>query len=129
MKPTIKTLGVLIVLGAYIGIISCKKTNPDLQEGEVNIKLTINPENPWVPITVYEGNFEKNNIVAEDTVYEKEYSVTLPLGHYSVTAVYKVGDKTIIAVDGDEISLEEDSDDEDGTSEEYVSDANVDVRL
>ncbi len=82
----------------------CYQNRPDW--GQLNVKLTINDENPMVPIVVYIGNIEDNNIEWIDTSYSDDYWVEVPVNkYYSITAEYKSGDKTILAVDGDEFKI------------------------
>ncbi len=72
----------------------------------LTIRLTINKENPEVPITIYLGEFEKDQVRIQDTARYSTVSVDLiPSRYYSVRAEYRVGDKTIYAIDGDEIEL------------------------
>lgn len=72
----------------------------------MTIKLTINEENPEVPVTIYLGEYEKNLVRVVDTAYYSVMSVdVMPGRFYSVRAEYHVGEKTIYAIDGDEIDL------------------------
>ena len=88
----------------------CYQIKPD--SGQIGIKVTINDENPYVPITIYIGNIEDNNIEYSDTSYSSEYWVDVPVDkYYSVTAEYKSGDNTIIAVDGDKFKLKKNTKD------------------
>ncbi len=90
---------------------NCKTDQPD--SALVNIKVTINNENPKVPVTIYRGRFNpadssnklKNIIInANDSIY-------LPVGeYYSVKAKYKSGQKIIYAVDGGNFETQEETD-------------------
>ena len=72
--------------------------------GELDISLTINEENPEVPITIYRGKLEDEDIVKQCTIRTPTLYYEVPLDiYYTVKAEYKSGDKTIYAVDGDEI--------------------------
>ena len=72
----------------------------------LTIKLTLNEENPVVPFTIYLGEYEKGQIRLEDTARYSSISVDLiPSRYYSVLAEYRVGDKTVYALDGNEIKL------------------------
>lgn len=72
----------------------------------LTIEFTINGENPEVPYTIYLGEYEKNQVRLEDTARYSVISVDLfPNRYYSVRAKYRVGDKTVYALDGDEIEL------------------------
>jgi hypothetical protein len=74
-------------------------------EGNMHVKLTINSENPAVPLTIYQGKLEDGVVVLRDTVSGSTYDTLLPIDNfYTVTARYVKGSSTIIAVDGDKIS-------------------------
>ena len=111
---------VLFILGSVL--ISCKDTTTNntvdcstydysdcnsIQpfEGNMHVKLSINSENPAVPLTIYRGKLEDNVVFLRDTVSESIYDTMLPVDNfYTVTAKYSKGSSTIIAVDGDKIS-------------------------
>lgn len=76
------------------------------QTGILSIRLTINEENPAVPISLYEGNFENGRLIRQDTVRVGRYNYSLlPDKNYSVTATYREAGKTIVAVSGGRINL------------------------
>lgn len=80
----------------------CYRIKPD--SSELIIQLTINNENPEVPITIYRDRIEAGRIRIRDTVSEKTVYIEVPLNHYySVKAEYKVGNDSVFAVDGDRI--------------------------
>lgn len=83
----------------------CDYSDCDTEEpltAPLQIKLTINSENTDVEIIVYKGNIEDKDTVIVDTVNETSFETELRLDeYYSATAKYSVGDKTVIAVDGD----------------------------
>jgi len=82
----------------------CHQARPD--SGKLIVTLTINNENPFVPLVIYIGNIEDNNIEWIDTSFSTDYWVRVPVNnYYSITAEYKSGDKTIFAVDGDDFKL------------------------
>lgn len=82
----------------------CYQPKPDW--GRLNATLTINAENSFVPLVVYIGNIEDNNIEWIDTSYSTNYWVEVPVDkYYSISAEYKSGDKTIFAVDGDDFKV------------------------
>ena len=83
---------------------SCNTEIP--QTGTLSIRLTINEENPAVPISLYEGNFENGQLIRQDTVRQSRYNYSLsPEKDYSVTATYREAGKTIVAVSGGRINL------------------------
>lgn len=104
----------------------CNTSEPNLVA--LNIKLTINSENPKVPITIYQGKFDDNNIVLIDTATTSTYSALLdPGNYYTVSARYISGNKIINSIGGDNVKK----------IQNYVCDSicwtvqegNVDVRL
>jgi hypothetical protein len=81
----------------------CETTEP--YDGNFHVKLTINSENPAIPIIIYKGKLEENIIYMQDTITESTYDTLLPIDNfYTVAAKYKVGSTTVTAVDGDKIS-------------------------
>lgn len=82
----------------------CFQVRPD--SGKLIVTVTINDENPYVPLVIYQGNIEDNNIEFVDTSYTDEYWVRVPVNkYYSIAAKYKSGDKTIFAADGDDFKI------------------------
>ncbi len=82
----------------------CYQVKP--QWGPINMKLTINDENPAVHITIYFGDIEDNDIDTSFMAEAEEYWIDVrPDNYYSLVAEYKVGDKTVFAVDGDKLKL------------------------
>ena len=81
----------------------CEHQRPT--HGMLNILVTINSENPSVPINIYRGDFELGILILSDTLTMNEFEYTLPINKYSATAKYISGQDTIIAVDGGEISV------------------------
>jgi hypothetical protein len=77
----------------------CNTTEPFLVG--LNIKLTINDENPRVPITIYEGDAEEQLIVRIDTITTTDFNVLLPVNkYYSVKVRYRKNGQTIYAFGG-----------------------------
>lgn len=106
--------------------LNCETSKPT--DGNLFVKLSINSQNQKVPITVFRGNFEENNIVFYDTLSSTTVSYTLPVDeYYSVTARYLRGQDTILVIDADRITT--DQTDYKDKSCWSVSDADVDVRL
>ena len=83
--------------------IECEHQRPT--NGIINISVTINSENPSVPINVYRGDFELGILILSDTLNIDKVEYVLPINKYSATAKYISGQDTIIAVDGGEISV------------------------
>jgi len=80
----------------------CYRTRPE--NGELIINVTINDENPEVPIAIYRDRIESGRIKIKDTILEKTVYIEVPLNHYySVKAEYKVGNDSVFAIDGERI--------------------------
>lgn len=102
----------LFLLLTLVALYSCRDNATDCEnfdcmtqepyEHEMKIKVTINSENPQVPIWVYEGKFnDTSHLVYLDTLKESTTTVFFPLNKYYYTkALYKKGGKTIYAIDG-----------------------------
>ena len=71
-------------------------------ESTVTIKVTINEENPKVPIFIYKGRYNQTDeLIYSDTAKEEYYKIILPLNHYYyVKAKYQKNSDTIYAIDG-----------------------------
>jgi len=112
------------------GIVQCSECyqeNP--ATGPFNAVVTINSENPYVPLVIYRGNVEDNNVEYVDTTWESNYWVEVPVGaYYSIAAEYKVGDKIIFAIDNDKLETKLSEKDCDEPCY-YFKGGYVDVRL
>ena len=81
---------------------NCITHEPD--SGKLKIKVTINEENSFLPITLYYSKSENNVICKVDTLYTSEKEYKLPAKtYYSVKAKYKSNNKIVYAVDGGNI--------------------------
>jgi hypothetical protein len=104
----------------------CVETKP--KTGFLRIELTIDAQNPSVPLCVFRGDMERNDIVCQEAVTATRASYELDVDqYYAVSAQYVCGMDTILVVRGDRISAK---------TEEYrdatcwtVEDAKVDARL
>jgi len=107
--------------------INCYQTRPEWVQ--LKVSVTINTENPNVPLTIYNGNIEDGNIDWIDTSYSADYWVDVrPDKYYTVKAEYKDGSITVYAIDGDKIKLRHNSSDCDVPCY-YQSGGYIDVRL
>ena len=80
----------------------CYSNSPE--NGELIINVTINNENPEVPIAIYRDRIESGRIRINDTITQKTVCIEVPLNHYySVTAKYMVGNDSVLAIDGERI--------------------------
>lgn len=74
-------------------------------DATLSVSVTIDDENFSVPIAIYLGQFEDGNLVFLDTLESSSQDYIVPIEeYYSVTARYKDGSNTIMAVDGDRVS-------------------------
>lgn len=70
------------------------------------IHLTINQENPEVPVTVYRGSLEEGIVDWRDTTDQAEYYLYSAMNaDYTVEATYRSGDRTILTYDADRMSI------------------------
>ncbi len=82
------------------------------EEGLLTIKLTVNGENPFIPIIIYQDELDYQETVWVDTTNEESYEILVPIdNNYTVTAEYKSGDKIITAVDATKIHMKENTSD------------------
>ncbi|MCB2220338.1 MAG: hypothetical protein KQI35_08090 [Bacteroidetes bacterium] len=89
---------------AGVDCLECYQQKPEWVQ--LNAKVTINSENPFVPLTIYKGDFENGVVDWIDTTWKEDYWVDVkPDEYYSVKAKYKDGTKTIYAIDGDNVKL------------------------
>jgi hypothetical protein len=109
-------IGVVAIL---ISIASCKDkiencTDYDYERcnsirptnSNIRVNLSINSENPTIVVRLYEGYWEDNKLISEKTVNFNSTWYTLDVEkYYSVTATYKKGNKTIVAIDGGEVKV------------------------
>lgn len=81
---------------------NCYYNKPD--SADLVVSLTINAENPYVPLVFYKGRVEDNVIEWVDTAYEQTLYLYSPVGEfYSIEATYKKDGKKIVAIDGDKL--------------------------
>lgn len=98
-------------------------------EGVLTIQLSPNDENAKIPIVIYINEIDNNEIEYIDTTSETNYEIWVPIdNYYSVTAEYKVGSKTITAVDKTRVYMRKNTSDCDEDCW-IVFDGTVDVRL
>ncbi|MBW6478578.1 MAG: hypothetical protein K0B37_04050 [Bacteroidales bacterium] len=112
-----KTIAILII--TLVILSSCKSKYEDCtdqdyancetekpQTGRITILLSINQENPYVPVRLYEGNFENGRLVREDTIRMRTFNYFLtPEKDYSFKATYKDGTSTVLAINGGRIKV------------------------
>lgn len=70
------------------------------------VTVTINDENPFVPLEFFKGDFEDGVEDWIDTAYSEKFWLVSEVGvEYSVKAKYKHNGNFIYAIDGDEIRV------------------------
>jgi hypothetical protein len=83
---------------------SCITVEPTT--ADLNLRLTINTENPVVPIAIYLGDASDSVLYFRDTINTESISYAVALDQrYSGVAKYRQGQFTILAVDGDRTKL------------------------
>ena len=106
--------------------LECYSVRPD--SGYVNLTITINNENQWVPIAIYEGQIDDSVLLLRDTVTDNILFYYLAADtRYSATAEYKEAQLTILAVDGDRIRTRRETNCDDLCF--TVNDANINLSL
>ncbi len=114
---TFKTFIFYICIASIVLFSNCecfRSCDPGPFFGDLELKLTVNSENTEVPIEIYEGEYDKGILIIQDTVASNElengkFVYNLEAGfYYAAAAIYKDGAKTLIAIDGDELSIETD---------------------
>jgi hypothetical protein len=105
---------------------NCTRVPPET--GHLIAKVTINPQNTAVKVTVFVGDWENNAVAAEDSARADRVAFELSAdAYYSVLARYVVGPDTVLVLDGAKLEVKR---------EEFrdatcfsVPDTEVDVRL
>ena len=112
----------------YALCLDCHEYEPDY--GILSIRLTINAQNPEVPIVLYQGDVERYNVLGVDTVSVERISYELEVDNiYTVTALYSRDQDTVLVIDSDWVSTYEVEDEDENEKCWKVEDGNVDVRL
>ena len=79
--------------------ITCDTVRPD--SSWLDLELTINSDNPWVAVQIFDGKVDEGTLVVTDTTSDATSSYFLPTStRYSVRATYKEGLLTTHVVDG-----------------------------
>lgn len=88
-------------------IVDCDKCYEALSlDINLELKITIDASNQYVPITLYRGKVENGEIILEDTTSLTSYYKSLEAGHYySAVARYTHNGRVIYAVDGRELKI------------------------
>jgi hypothetical protein len=106
-------LSILLIIGLgitctrdnrmFIDCDECYYIRPD--SADLMVKITINEENPFVPLVFYKGKIEDGIVEWIDTATTSELYLYSPVeSYYSIKAIYKNEGRTVIAVDGDRLN-------------------------
>lgn len=91
-------------LDFYINCYDCLSEIPD--SADLIIYLTINEENPFVPLVFYEGNYEDNIVDWIDTTWSDTLYLYAEVGiTYAVKATYQQDGEIVVAIDGDKMKV------------------------
>jgi len=78
---------------------NCNTTPPETTF--VTADLTINSEHSYVIVKLFQGYWDQNVLLREDTVFSNAITYEIQVGQkYSMSATYRKGDMTIVAIDG-----------------------------
>lgn len=109
-----QVLKILILVGVALPLTNCLEDiqcDPGPYYGELRVKVTINDENPEVPLVVYRGRFEKKDTLISEWISESAVYYELEADkYYTATVLYTSGPRQILAIDGKEMSTSEDDD-------------------
>jgi hypothetical protein len=86
-------------------------TDPKPDYADVAVKVTIDDENPTVPIVVYYGYVEEGDVFFTDTLSETKTIYEFDTEErYAIKASYVKGDQTIFAIDGGLLTVRRNND-------------------
>lgn len=130
---------ILSILITSVGIFGCTKYSSDdcipsddcypyeIDSGYVTINVSYAQGGVGIPVALYEGYVEDNNVVWYDTVYQESVSFWLPTKkRYAAEAYYTVGGPITVALDGKK--LKEDSYDDCGQTCYEVNEIFLDLK-
>lgn len=92
----------------FINCDECYTEEPT--DAELQVKVTINSENPVVPLTIYEGTFDTGEEIARDTATTESFYIFVKTKKlYTAVAEYRKNGKIIKVVNGHKIKTYLDS--------------------
>ena len=110
---------VMLCVVATISFFSCNKYASEdcipsddcypyeIDSGYVTLNVTYKEGGAGVPVTLYNGYVEDNDIVWHDTIHQESVSFWLPTKkRYAAEAYYVVGGPTTVALDGKKLKEE-----------------------
>lgn len=88
-------------------IVDCDKCYKSIsQDVNLELKITIDESNQYVPITLYRGKIDNGEIILEDTTSLTNYYKSVVVGqYYSAVARYTHNGRVIYVVDGRELKI------------------------
>ena len=114
---------IIIVIGVIFLISSCKEKlitwnvncdecyDTEYDSVDLNVSVTINDKYLSVPLILYRGDVEENQVDWVDTANGTEYYVSVAVGQqYSIKLEYTYDSDTIYVIDGTKIKMKRVSD-------------------
>lgn len=99
-------------------------------EGEMSVRVTLGDTSDVIPVHVYKGKYEHNQLLFADSVNESQRTYLLPVNtYYTAVAEYEKGNAVILAVDGGKITVNKYVSEEDGISCWRVTNIKLDLRM
>lgn len=84
----------------------CEAVEQD--SSSLELRVTINSENPVVPLEIYRGNYEDGVLDLKDTAYEASWWIYSKVGvEYTVLARYKDSKDSILVFDSEKMTIYE----------------------
>lgn len=81
---------------------NCNEVTPSM--GTLHVKVIISGSNPFIPVTIFRGTVEQNQIELQDTLTSVSKDYYLPNAEYSVRATYQTtingNPATVYSIDG-----------------------------
>jgi hypothetical protein len=91
-------------LDFYIDCDFCLEEIPEFDT--LWVSVTINDENPFVPLEFFIGDYEDGESDWIDTTWEESYWLESEIGvEYSVKALYQRDGSPVVAIDGDKMRV------------------------
>lgn len=77
---------------------TCEENKPE--RGPYSVRVTLNPENPQVPIAIFFGDIEEDHLALRDTLTVPYQTYDLFVDEtYAATALYLSGPDTFLVID------------------------------
>lgn len=91
----------------YTGDVDCDECYTDKPEkADLVLELTLSNVFTEVPVEVYEGDIEDNQLVYSDTAYESPFFVYVPANKkYAVKATYRKDEKTLHVINATKLKV------------------------